>query len=61
MLHYCWKCGENKESKDPKNAKILSKHVVCDSKKLRLMKEQEARARLLSCLGLKTPLGKISV
>ena len=34
---------------------LLSKGAVCDSKKLRFIKEQEASG-LLSSLGIKTPL-----
>ena len=37
---------------------LLSKCVVCDSKKSKFLKEQEA-SRLLSSLGIKTPLNKI--
>ena len=37
---------------------ILSKYVVCDNKKLKFIKEQEASG-LLSSLGIKTPLNKI--
>ena len=37
---------------------ILSKRDVCDSKKLRFIKEQEA-SRLLSTLGVKTSFSKI--
>ena len=37
---------------------LLSKYVVCDSKKLKFIKEQEASG-LLSSLGIKTPLSKI--
>ena len=37
---------------------LLSKCAVCDSKKLKLLKEQEASG-LLSTLGIKTPLKKI--
>ena len=65
MSSYCLKRGENRESKNPKvgNTKngrimLLSKCVVCDSKKLRFIKEQKAR-RLLSSLGIKTPVNKI--
>ena len=36
---------------------ILSKCVVCGSKKLKFIKKQEA-SWLLSCLGIKTPLRK---
>ena len=39
---------------------ILSKCAVCDSKNSRLIKEQEA-SELLSNLGLKTPLTKVSL
>ena len=37
---------------------LLSKWTVCDSKKLKFIKEQEASG-LLSSLGTKTPLSKI--
>ena len=37
---------------------LLSKCAVCDSKKLIFIKNQEA-SRLLSSLGIKTPLSKI--
>ena len=37
---------------------LLSKCAICGSKKLRFMKEQEAKG-ILSSLGLKTPLSKI--
>ena len=37
---------------------LLSKCVVCDSKKLRFIKEQKARG-LLSSLGIKTPVNEI--
>ena len=37
---------------------LLSKCVVCDSKKSKFIKEQEASG-FLSSLGLKTPLNKI--
>ena len=53
------------ESKKPKvartkNGRIMlsSKCVVCDSKKSKFFKEQEASG-LLSSLGIKTPLNKI--
>ena len=39
---------------------LLSKYVVCDSKKLRFIKEQEA-TELLSSLGIQTPFSKISL
>ena len=37
---------------------LLSKCVVCDSKKSKFFKKQEATG-LLSSLGIKTPLNKI--
>ena len=38
---------------------LLSKCAVCDSKQSKFIKEQKA-SRLLSSLGIKTPLSKIS-
>ena len=65
MLSYCLKCRKNTESKNPKVVKtkngriiILSKCAVCDSKKSKFIKEQEASG-LLRSLGIKTPLSKI--
>ena len=65
MSSYCLKCRKNTESKNPKVATtkngrimLLSECVVCDSKKSKFIKEQEAN-RLLSSLGIKTPLSKI--
>ena len=67
MLSHCLKCRKNTESKNPKivrtkNARImlLLKFAGCNSKKLKLIKEQEASG-LLSSLGIKTPLNKISL
>ena len=49
MLSYCLKCRKNTASKNPEVAKtkngriiLLSKCAVCDSKKSKFMKEQEA-------------------
>ena len=59
------KCKKNTESKTPKitrteNGRIilLSKCAMCDSKKSKFIKEQEASGLLIS-LGIKTPLSKI--
>ena len=59
------KYRKNTESKNPnvarvKNGRImlLSKCSVCDSKKLKFVKEQES-SRLLSSLGIKAPLSEI--
>ena len=67
MSSYCLKCQKNIESKNSKVAKtknrrimLLSKCAVCDNKKSKLIKQQEASG-LLSSLGLKTPLSKISL
>ena len=67
MLWYCLKCRKNTESKNPKvvrtkNGRImlLSKFSLCNSEKLKFLKEQEARG-LLSSLGLRTLLIQISL
>ena len=67
MLSYCLKRKKNTESINPKVPKtnngktmILSKCAICDSKKSKFIKEQQAK-RLLSNLGLRTPLNKIPV
>ena len=65
MLSYCLKCRQYTENKNPKVArtkneriKFLSKCAVLDSKKLKFIKQQEAKG-LLSSLVLITPLSKI--
>ena len=65
MLSYCLKCRKNTESKTPKvvwtkNGRImlLSKCAVCNSKKSRLIKEQEL-IELLTGLLIKPALNKI--
>ena len=67
MLSYCLKCRKNTESINPKVSKttngkmiILSKCSICDSKKSKFIKEQQAKV-LLSNLRLRTPLNKIPV
>ena len=70
MLSYCLKCKKNTESINPKVSKLtngkammLSTCAICGSKKSKfiyLFKEQQAK-RLLSNLGLRTPLNKIPV
>ena len=62
LSYYCLKGRKNTESKNPKSAKIkngrimlLSKCAVCDSKRLKFIKEQEATG-LLNTLGI--PLSK---
>ena len=65
MLFYSLKCRKNTESKNPnvvrtKNGRVilLLKCTVCNGKKSKFIKEQEA-SRLFSSLGIKTPLNKI--
>ena len=67
MSSYCLKRWKNTEKKNPKVVKttneritLLSKCAVCDSKKLKFIKEEEPSG-LLSSLGIKTPLSKISL
>ena len=59
MLSYCLKCRKNTESKNSKVVRtkngrimILSKCLVCNSKKFKRLKEQEARGSL-SSLGIR--------
>ena len=65
MVTYCLKCRKNTESKNPKVVRtkngrtmLLSKFAVCDIKKSKFIKEQEASG-LLSSLRIKTPLREI--
>ena len=58
MLFYCLKCRETTESKNPKvvrtkNGRImpLSKCSVCNNKKSKCIKEQEAKRLLGNLLG----------
>ena len=62
MLFHCLKCRKNTENKNRKVVRIesgrimlISKYALCDSKKLKFIKEQEASG-LLSSLGIKTLL-----
>ena len=62
MLSHCLMCRKNTESKNPKAVRtknrrkmFLLKCVVCDSKKSKFIKEQEASG-LLSSLRKNTPL-----
>ena len=64
MLSYCFKCKKNTESINPKvlktaNSKtmMLSKCVICGSKKSKFIKDQQAKG-LLSNLGITAPLNK---
>ena len=62
MLSYCLKFRKNTESKNhevvrTKNGRImlLSKCSVCNSKKSKFLKEQEARGLFSNLSGLKIP------
>ena len=64
MLLYLLKCRKNTKSKNPivattnnERIMLLSKCTVCDSKRSKFIKQQEASG-LLSSLGIKTPLKK---
>ena len=67
MNTYCVKCKKDTENIDPKmfrtkNNRLImqSKCPVCRIKKSRFVKEQEAKG-LLSNLGIRTPLSKITL
>ena len=67
MKTYCLKCRKNTENFDSKIFKTKNNRLImqskcsdCEIKKSRFVKEQEAKG-LLSNLGIKTPLSKISL
>ena len=67
MKTYCLKCRKNTENFDSKIFKTKNNRLImqskcsdCGIKKSRFVKEQEAKG-LLSNLGIKTPLSKISL
>ena len=67
MITYCVKCRKNPETLDSKisetkNGRIImqSKCAACQIKKSRPVKEHEAN-ELLSNLGIKTPMSKITL
>ena len=67
MSSYCLKCRKNTESNNPKIARtkngrimFLSKCAVCDSKKSKFVRHEEAKG-LLNSLGIKIHLHKITV
>ena len=67
MKSYYLKCKKNTENINPRVSKtsngktmVLSKCAICDSKKSRLSKNQEAKG-LLSNLGVRTPLSKVPI
>ena len=65
MNTYCLKCKKDTSNIDPKMVKtknnrllMQSKCSVCETKKSRFVKKQDAKG-LLSNLGIKTPMSKI--
>ena len=67
MKWYCLKRRKHTENINPKVSKtnncramVLSKCAICGSKKLRFIKNQEAKG-LLSNLGVTTPLSKVPI
>ena len=65
MKSYCLKCRKVTENINQKISKtsngrtmLLSKCAICNSKKSRFIKNQEAKV-LLSNLGIRTPLRKV--
>ena len=67
MKPYCLKCRKNIENINPRVSEtnngrtmVLSKCAICDSKKSRFIKNQQAK-RLLSNLGVTTPLSKVPI
>ena len=67
MKSHCLKCRKNTENINPRISKtsnskrmLLSKCAICDSKKSRFIKNQEAKG-LLSNLGVRTPLSKVPI
>ena len=67
MESYCSKCRKYTKNINPQvsstsNGKlmILSRCAICNTKKCKFIKKQEAKA-LLSKLGIKTPLNKTPI
>ena len=67
MKSHCLKCRKDTENLNPRVSKtsngrtmVLSKCAICNSKKSRFIKNQEAKG-LTSNLGVKTSLSKVSI
>ena len=67
MFPYCLKFRKNTEYKNQKVARrkkgrimVLSRYAMCDSKISTFIQQQEP-CRLLSSLGIRTPLNKMSL
>ena len=67
MKSHCLKCRKNTKNINPRVSKtsngrtmVLSKCAICDSKKSRFIKNQEAKG-LLSNSGVRMPLSKVPI
>ena len=67
MESYCLKCKKYTKNINPQVSStsngelmVLSKCAICNSKKSKFIKKQDAKG-LLSKIGIKTPLSKIPV
>ena len=67
MKSYCLKCRKDTENINTKVSNtsngrktLISKCVICGSKKSRFIKNQEGKG-LLSSLGVRTPLSKLPI
>ena len=65
MLYYCLKCRKNAERINPRvlktnYGKTMILYFICGSKTSKFIKKQEA-SRILSSVGIRTPLSKIPV
>ena len=67
MKSYCLKCRKDIENINSKISKtsngrtmVLSNCAICNSKKSRFIRNQEAKG-LLSNLGIRTPLSKVPI
>ena len=67
MKSYCLKCRKDTENINPRVSKtsnsrimVLSKCAICDGKKSRFIKNQEAKG-LLSTVDIRTPLSKVPI
>ena len=63
MLSYCLKCRKDTKSKNPKSVRtknwritLLLKCALCNSKKSKFLKEQEAKGLLSNLTGIKVPI-----
>ena len=63
MLSYCLRCIKDTKSKNPKFVRtknwritLLLKCAVCNSKKSKFLKEQEAKGVLSNLTGIKVPI-----